>query len=333
MGAQSGPGLFQDCSGLRYVWRLGRILVNPGDCPSAFPKWLDLFHVDLIVPIPRGATSGGVIQYDYGETLHDGKSQHTEFLNKPPPVLLKAVSQMMESDYMTGKNPVSKIMIDALKEEIRRQFSRPKCDWLFQWTYYHKGKETNCLACDQNQLVDRPLRTTDKPYVHYGLIASGDQVMKDANTRDYIARDLDILCFEMEAAGLMDELSSLVIRGICDYCDSHKHRQWQEYASLTAAAYATALLSVVPISHRKKDLRGTRDQVWMVPFRKNPRFIGCDSEIKEIEGLIVQPHGPSKIAICGLGGVGKTQIALELAYCIRGKDSGYSIFLDPVYRL
>ena len=59
----------------------------------------------------------------------------------------------------------------------------------------------------------------------------------------------------MEAAGLMDQLPCLVIRGICDYCDSHKNKHWQGYAALAAAAYARDLLAVVPVTVRnKKDL-------------------------------------------------------------------------------
>lgn len=231
--------------------RFGLMVGIGGGVPS---ESADVRLGDVVVSKPA-ANSGGVVQYDYGKTLRDGQFQRTGSLNKPPPVLLKAMSQM-ESDCMTGKNLVGKIMVEALqKEEIRKQFSRPKYDWLFEGTYNHEGKEPNCLACDQNQLVNRALRSTDEPYIHYGLIASGDQVMKDARTRDFIARDLDILCFEMEAAGLMDELPSAVIRGICDYCDSHKHKQWQGYAALAAVAYAKALLSVVPTAfRRKKDL-------------------------------------------------------------------------------
>ena len=69
--------------------------------------------------------------------------------------------------------------------------------------------------------------------------------------RDLIAQEFDILCFEMEAAGLMDQLPCLVIRGICDYCDSHKSKQWQGYAAITAAAYAKGLLNVVPVADHK----------------------------------------------------------------------------------
>lgn len=57
----------------------------------------------------------------------------------------------------------------------------------------------------------------------------------------------DILCFEMEAVGLMNDFKCLVIRGICDYADSHKNKLWQPYAAAVAAAYATELLSVIPV--------------------------------------------------------------------------------------
>lgn len=71
--------------------------------------------------------------------------------------------------------------------------------------------------------------------------------MKDSETRDCLARELGIICFEMEAAGLMNQLPTLVIRGICDYSDSHKQKAWQGYAALTAAAYAKLLLTAIPV--------------------------------------------------------------------------------------
>ena len=57
---------------------------------------------------------------------------------------------------------------------------------------------------------------------------------------------MGVLCVEMEAAGLMDDFPCLVIRGICDYADSHKNKRWQPYAAATAAAYAKELLSTIP---------------------------------------------------------------------------------------
>ncbi len=67
-------------------------------------------------------------------------------------------------------------------------------------------------------------------------------MIQDASVRDALAKEKDVLCFEMEAAGLMNHFPCLVIRGICDYADSHKNKQWQGYAAMAAAAYAKDLL-------------------------------------------------------------------------------------------
>ncbi|KAF5268142.1 hypothetical protein FOXYS1_962, partial [Fusarium oxysporum] len=83
---------------------------------------------------------------------------------------------------------------------------------------------------------------------HYGLVASANQLMKDALARDKLAASMDVLCFEMEAAGLMNHFPCLVIRGICDYSDSHKNKEWQGYAAMMAAAYAKDLLRQIPPS-------------------------------------------------------------------------------------
>ncbi|KAJ5289542.1 uncharacterized protein N7443_009795 [Penicillium atrosanguineum] len=82
----------------------------------------------------------------------------------------------------------------------------------------------------------------DDPTIHYGLIASADRLMKDAKIRDQFVRHNDVLCFETEAAGLVNHFPCLVVRGICDYADSHKSDEWQGYAAMVAAAYAKDLL-------------------------------------------------------------------------------------------
>jgi nucleoside phosphorylase len=201
---------------------------------------------DVVISKPT-ASGSGVIQYDYGKTMHDGCFQRTGYLNKPPQVLLTAISQI-ECDHMMGARQTQQIIVDVLDRNVDMidKFSQPDNDWLFPATYLHQGSPHDCSACDLNRLSHRRSRTTNGPYLHYGLIASGNQLMRDAQTRDQISRELDVLCFEMEAAGLMDLLPCLVIRGICDYCDSHKCKEWQGYAALAAAAYTKSLLSVVP---------------------------------------------------------------------------------------
>jgi nucleoside phosphorylase len=70
--------------------------------------------------------------------------------------------------------------------------------------------------------------------------------MKDATLRDALAHDPGVLCFEMEAAGLMNRFPCLVIRGICDYCDTHKNDDWHGYAAMTAAAFAKDFVTRIP---------------------------------------------------------------------------------------
>jgi nucleoside phosphorylase len=77
------------------------------------------------------------------------------------------------------------------------------------------------------------------------MIGSAYTVIKDAGLREELRRALKIICVEMEAVGLMDSFPCLVIRGICDYADSHKNKKWQLYAAATAAAYMKELLSVI----------------------------------------------------------------------------------------
>ena len=71
--------------------------------------------------------------------------------------------------------------------------------------------------------------------------------MRDGKTRDEINKEFGgVLYFEMEVAGLMNNFPCLVVRGICDYADSHKNKKWQPYAAVTAAARAKELLLVIP---------------------------------------------------------------------------------------
>ena len=49
--------------------------------------------------------------------------------------------------------------------------------------------------------------------------------MKNALDRDKLVEEEEILCFKMEAAGLMNHFPCLVIRGICDYSNSHKNKE------------------------------------------------------------------------------------------------------------
>ncbi|KAJ4135293.1 hypothetical protein NW768_004915 [Fusarium equiseti] len=100
--------------------------------------------------------------------------------------------------------------------------------------------------------VHRTPRPTNRPKIHYGNIGSGNSVVKNAVERDEVAKRDNVICFEMEAAGIMDDFPCLVIRGISDYADSYKRWDWQPYAAAVAAAYGKKLLlTISPIGVRE----------------------------------------------------------------------------------
>lgn len=218
-----------------------------GGVPS---RTTDIRLGDVVVSKPT-RDSGGVIQYDLGKTVTGGRFERTGILNKPPAVLLTAVSRLQaEHGLQPSKIPALLVDAAARNPRMREKFAYrgEDQDQLFESEYDHPNSGDTCNKCDTRRLLTRPARASHDPFIHYGLIASGNQVMKHGRSRDLLAQDLDILCFEMEAAGLMD-FPCLVIRGICDYSDSHKNKQWQDYAAATAAAYGKELLSVVHASH------------------------------------------------------------------------------------
>ncbi|KAL7908310.1 ankyrin repeat protein [Trichoderma velutinum] len=196
---------------------------------------------------------GGVFQYDFGKSIQTQEFQNTMFLNQPPAVLRSAVGGLKadyESDGHQFQETINRILMK--KPRLRKKYQRPDAgtDRLYLSNVVHplKSNESCAVACGASRLVPREQRAEDEddPQIHYGLIASGNKLMKDALIRDELASKKDVLCFEMEAAGLMNHFPCLVIRGICDYSDSHKNKIWQGYAAMTAAAYAKDLITRIP---------------------------------------------------------------------------------------
>lgn len=209
---------------------------------------------DVVVSFPE-MSHGGVVQYDFGKAEADGHFRRTGYLNTPPKLLLNVVNQA-RSNYELGRSSHASHLAAFSPKTALKQFSRSSAgqDMLFQPTYSHAGGYT-CKNCRSEMLIERSVRDCENSsdggqpvFIHFGTIASGSKVIKDAKTRDEIAEALggQILCFEMEAAGLMNDFSCLIVRGICDYADSHKQDQWQRYAAATAAAYAKELILLIP---------------------------------------------------------------------------------------
>ncbi|KAK6827461.1 serine/threonine-protein kinase ripk4 [Apiospora arundinis] len=267
---------------------------------------------DVVVGVPSG-TFPGVVQWDMGKA-EQGHFKRTGSLNSPPGLLLSAVSKLETAHELYGSQ------VPRILDEMAARFPRlaPKyqrsdklVDTLFKASYSHKRKADqmaesknadsendemeNCRHCDVSRSIKRKAR---EMMVHYGSIASGNQVIKNAAVRDQLSKDLgdDILCVEMEAAGLVGNFQCIVIRGICDYADSHKNREWQEHAAGAAAAFAKELLGFVEPADVKEErtMKDVLDQVSTVQ-RDTTHTLAIVNSARELEilnWLTATEYGP-----------------------------------------
>ncbi|PNP74098.1 hypothetical protein FNYG_12562 [Fusarium nygamai] len=241
--------------------RFGLMVGIGGGVPSAKH---DIRLGDVVVSA-RSNGKGGVFQYDYGKAIQEHPFVTTGSLNQPPQLLLTALSAL-EAEYELEGHQLSAHIDRSLEQWPRlrqkyfevnslifNKYSRPPADSdrLYRPDVVHPDSSDECgdvCSDDPACLLYRKERgeQEDDPAIHYGLVASANQLMKDALARDKLAASMDVLCFEMEAAGLMNHFPCLVIRGICDYSDSHKNNEWQGFAAMMAAAYAKDLLRQIP---------------------------------------------------------------------------------------
>jgi nucleoside phosphorylase len=234
--------MHQTFTALKYTLLVG----VGGGMPS---KEFDVRLGDVVVSAPS-PNSPGVVQYDYGKDVQNDRFITTGHLNLPPMRLLNAISQLLASRPSETILPMARSIdkLQARDYNPERNWSCPgrDKDLLFNSAYNHEEGYRTCARCDTNYLEERPQREDEQPKIHYGTIASANRVMRNGAARERLRQDKNALCVEMEAAGLMNHFPCLVIRGICDYADSYKNKDWQLYAAATAAAYAKVLLSVMP---------------------------------------------------------------------------------------
>ncbi|KAI0546001.1 nucleoside phosphorylase domain-containing protein [Xylaria curta] len=225
-------------------WRL--FVGVGGGVPSAKH---DIRLGDVVISMPEGEYPG-VVQYDLGRETTSG-FELKGFL-WPIPALLRNAAQDMHSDHIGRDNK------NMIAEHVETMVSKSR-----GLNMYRKPDKAGVRLSTDSPPLFRAIasylnqnlpqtgahleREPDGPMIHYGLIASGDSVIKNTARRDEIARRVgrEVLCFEMEAAGTLTEHPAIVIRGISDYADPEKNKDWQPYASATAAACAKELLSYI----------------------------------------------------------------------------------------
>ncbi|KAL5333115.1 hypothetical protein BJX70DRAFT_403877 [Aspergillus crustosus] len=226
--------------------------------------------------------SNSVIEYDFGRQKPDGfcrKGNVKEALGRPNPrirALLAGLEGQATRVELEGKIDE---YLQGLQEQPDTGWQHPGADHdvLFESSYRHKHHSSdlqdkcccfNChssndpvcdnaekkdcmsLGCD-GSIIHRNRHATGEtsPRIHIGTIACADTVMKSGEHRDRIAEKEGVIGFEMEGAGVWDNLPCIIVKGVCDYADSHKNKLWQKYAAATAACCVKGFLEYwLPVS-------------------------------------------------------------------------------------
>ncbi|KAL6897615.1 nucleoside phosphorylase domain-containing protein [Trichoderma evansii] len=162
------------------------------------PGRLDIRLGDIVV-------GSRVMQYDLGKIVGEGQIERTSFFGIPPSKLLTHISKLRAVHESTATRVPVILQEMHNKYPMMTEYAHPNAqDRLFHAGYDHNPAAASCDECDASMLVQRPPRTNSHPKIHYQAIASGNKVMKHGLTRDKIAQELQVACFEMEAAGLMN---------------------------------------------------------------------------------------------------------------------------------
>jgi len=335
-------------SDLRHSYSGLRLALLVGIC-GGVPKAgsTDILLGDVVI-------SNLLVQYDFGRQYPDGfhrKHGPRDDLAGPNKEV-RGMLAILATEY--GQALLRQQTASCL-EDLQRQGPKYACpgiaeDRLFQPEYRHKHRlspmcqcqqhqkesdpvceaamETSCegVGCDDSFLVKRRRHeaAVPGPFIHIGPVASGDTVMKSGVTRDKIAAKEGVIAFEMEGAGIWEHVPCLVVKGVCDYADSHKSKQWQDYAAATAAAAAKAVLLLHTPTERTRAVSSAfpnltlPSQKWVVPFPPDSDHIDRP-DISAWLGERWRLPG-ARVALVGLGGIGKSQLAIQFAHQVRDES-------------
>lgn len=188
---------------------------------------------DIVVSSENGVIQYDIIKQEIKEITHRNPP-------RPPSASLLDAVRYLEGEEILGNRPWEKYIVKALSKF--RAF-RP-----------FEDKDVLYISDHQKRKIKHPedlKRIKGQPRVFIGPIASANILQKDPKARDKLREKFGVKAIEMEASGIADatwnhEVGYLVVRGICDYCDSHKNDDWQQYAAVVAAAYTRALIESMP---------------------------------------------------------------------------------------
>ncbi|KZL82828.1 nb-arc and tpr domain protein, partial [Colletotrichum incanum] len=149
--------------------------------------------------------------------------------------------------------------------------------------------------------------------------------MKSGEHRDRVAQEHGIIAFEMEGAGVWEEIPCIIVKGVCDYADSHKNKLWQDFAAAMAASATKALMERYVCRTPKTNSEPTPTMFTLSPVLPGvvgaSRFVGRGDELGRLHEALKWTGERRTAVLQGLGGMGKTQLSIEYMKRHRGDYS------------
>lgn len=211
----------------------------PTICPKSLAESRDIRLGDVLVCVPEKASTG-IIQYDLGKDTEDGFLLNGRQAETPAIVraAIGDIKLRRKKPFKAG-NIFGRYLV-AFQEKVGEdKFLCPSQveDVLFA----RSGEMASALEITEREPRDESERTR----VWYGNIGSGNSMMRNPRRVDMLRDEHDLIGLEMAAAGVMNTLPTGVIRGVCDYGDGQKNKDWQPYAAAVAAVYAKGILYTI----------------------------------------------------------------------------------------
>jgi nucleoside phosphorylase len=196
---------------------------------------------DVLVGLPDGETAG-LVSYDLGKETEDGfhplRGGHALAMTET--IVRSAIGKIQMESPNEGKLFLPHYERMKEVEHLRGTFQDP-------------GQMVDRLFDAAGKIERKPRETSKRTRVWYGPIGSGEKLIKNAQIRDEYRDKHGLIGLEMEAAGTMNTIPVGVIRGVCDYGDKHKNKDWQPYAAAMAAAFGKAVLEVITPKQNLRD--------------------------------------------------------------------------------
>ncbi|KAF5670897.1 kinesin light chain [Fusarium heterosporum] len=228
-------------------------------------------------------TDSGLERYDDHDNLPDKLRIPTKGLihrwssESDQRTIEKEINKLMEAHRQDFTKLVCSPEVDEAEMKRAKKYLYPgqAKDRLFEDDFDHRHRKPGvCIHCDNGEikycrekpcaetgcdtvshkLISRPrLERGDRPQVqlHFGTFACADHVLRMAQQRDILTAQHDAIGFEMEAGGIWDLHATLVVKGVSDYADGHKNKDFQGYAATSSAKAVQVLLKDLPPAKRR----------------------------------------------------------------------------------